>query len=127
MTLAATKSITLPGSDDFFAVRDQISASLALRLRLLGSGPAANQSATAALDSQDWAPCPKLHDENATDKLLCRRQKSIGIDGWKEVLEFAIGNPVLVGYLAYILGLLIAIAVVKTAETGEGPIGRSHS
>jgi len=49
------------------------------------------------------------------------------IEGWKEVLEFAIGNPVLVGYLAYILGLLIAIAVVKTTETGEGPIGRSHS
>ena len=51
----------------------------------------------------------------------------MGIDGWKEVLGFAIGNPVLVGYLAYILGLLIAIVVVKTTETGEGPIGRSHS
>ena len=29
------------------------------------------------------------------------------------------GNPVLVGYLAYVVGLLIAIAVVMTTETGE--------
>ena len=48
-----------------------------------------------------------------------------GIEGWKEVLEFAIGNPVLVGYPAYIVGLLIAIAAVKAAESGEDPIGRS--
>ena len=37
----------------------------------------------------------------------------------EEVLEFAIGNPVLVGYLAYIVGLVMAIAVVKATETGE--------
>jgi hypothetical protein len=55
-----------------------------------------------------------------------RRQKSMDVEAWKEVLELAIANPVLVGYLAYILGLLIAIAVMKTTETGEGPIGRSH-
>ena len=65
-------------------------------------------------------------DENGMDSIGCR-QKSMDIEGWKEVLEFAIGNPVLVGYLAYILGLLIAIAVVKATETGEGPIGKSHS
>jgi hypothetical protein len=51
----------------------------------------------------------------------------MGIDDWKEILEFAIGNPVLVGYLAYIVGLLIAIAAVKATETGESPIGRSSS
>jgi hypothetical protein len=49
----------------------------------------------------------------------------MGIEGWKEVLEFAAGNPVLAGYLAYIVGLLIAIAAVKATESGEGPIGRS--
>jgi hypothetical protein len=49
----------------------------------------------------------------------------MGIEGWKEVLEFAVGNPVLVGYLAYIVGLLIAIVVVKATENGEGQIGRS--
>ena len=49
----------------------------------------------------------------------------MSIEGWKEVLEFAAGNPVLVGYLAYIVGLWIAIAAVKAAENGEGPIGRS--
>ena len=49
----------------------------------------------------------------------------MGIEGWKEVLEFAIGNPVLVGYLAYIVGLLVAIVAVKATETGEGPIGSS--
>jgi hypothetical protein len=43
----------------------------------------------------------------------------MGIEGWKEILEFATGNPVLVGYLAYIVGLLIAIAVVKATEAGE--------
>jgi len=43
----------------------------------------------------------------------------MGVEGWKEVLEFATGNPVLVGYLAYIIGLLIAIAVVTATETGE--------
>jgi hypothetical protein len=43
----------------------------------------------------------------------------MGIECWSEVLEFPIGNPVLVGYLAYIVGLLIAIAVVKAAETAE--------
>ena len=51
----------------------------------------------------------------------------MGMEGWKEVLELAIGNPVLVGYLAYIVGLLIAIALVKATETREGPIGRSSS
>jgi hypothetical protein len=40
----------------------------------------------------------------------------MGIEGWREVLEFPIGSPVLVGYLAYIVGLLIAIAVVKATE-----------
>jgi len=43
----------------------------------------------------------------------------MGVEGWKEVLEFATGNPVLVGYLAYIIGLLIAVAVVTATETGE--------
>jgi CBS-domain-containing membrane protein len=42
----------------------------------------------------------------------------MGIECWSEVLEFPIGNPVLVGYLAYIVGLLIAIAAAKT-ETAE--------
>ena len=49
----------------------------------------------------------------------------MGIQGWKEVLEFATGNPVLAGYLAYTVGLLIAIVALKATETGEGPIGRS--
>jgi len=43
----------------------------------------------------------------------------MGVEGWKEVLDFATGNPVLVGYLAYIVGLLITIAVVMATETGE--------
>jgi hypothetical protein len=30
--------------------------------------------------------------------------------------ELAAGNPVLIGYLAYIAGLLIAIAAAKAAE-----------
>jgi len=51
----------------------------------------------------------------------------MGIEGWKEVLEFAVGNPVLVGYLAYTVGLLITIAAVKATESGEGAIGRSSN
>jgi hypothetical protein len=51
----------------------------------------------------------------------------MGMEGWKEVLEFAVGNPVLVGYLAYVVGLLIAIAVVKAIESGEGPMGSSSN
>jgi hypothetical protein len=43
----------------------------------------------------------------------------MGIECWSEVLGFPIGNPVLVGYLAYIVGLLIAIAVVKATETAN--------
>jgi hypothetical protein len=43
----------------------------------------------------------------------------MGIEGWKEILEFAVGNPVLVGYLAYTVGLLIAVAVVKATEAGK--------
>jgi hypothetical protein len=34
----------------------------------------------------------------------------------KNVLELAAGNPVLVGYLPYIVGLLITIAAVKATE-----------
>ncbi len=33
----------------------------------------------------------------------------------EKVLELAAGNPVLVGYLAYVVGLLIAIAAVKAS------------
>jgi hypothetical protein len=32
-------------------------------------------------------------------------------------LQFAMGNPVLVGYLSYIIGLLIAVAAVKATGT----------
>jgi len=35
--------------------------------------------------------------------------------------ELATGNPVLVGYLAYISGLLIAIAAVRATEARKGP------
>jgi hypothetical protein len=35
---------------------------------------------------------------------------------WKNVLEFAGGNPVLVGYLSYVVGLLIAIAIPKVCK-----------
>ena len=113
VTLAAMKSITLPGSDEFLGWSEWNSGVSDLG----GSGslgrPRTNRP-TLALHSLDWAPGPS-------------RQKSMGIEGWKEILEFAVGNPVLVGYLAYIVGLLIAVAVVKATETGEGPIGRSHS
>jgi len=33
----------------------------------------------------------------------------------EKVLELAAGNPVLVGYLAYVVGLLIAIAAMKAS------------
>jgi hypothetical protein len=50
----------------------------------------------------------------------------MGIEGWSDVVEFPIGNPVLVGYLAYIVGLLIAIAVVKATETAEPTQANEH-
>jgi hypothetical protein len=34
--------------------------------------------------------------------------------------ELATGNALLVGYLAYVVGLLIAIAVAKATEAGKG-------
>jgi hypothetical protein len=50
----------------------------------------------------------------------------MGIEGWSEVLEFSIGKPVLVGYLAYIVGLLVAIAVVRATETAEPTQANEH-
>jgi hypothetical protein len=66
-------------------------------------------------------------DENAMDSSYPPQAEIMGIDDWKEILEFALGNPVLVGYQAYIVGLLVAIATVKATETDESPIGRSSS
>lgn len=37
----------------------------------------------------------------------------MGTEASKKVLELAADSPVLVGYLAYIVGLLIAIAATK--------------
>jgi hypothetical protein len=34
--------------------------------------------------------------------------------------ELAAGNPVLVGYVAYILGLLVAIGAAKATEACKG-------
>jgi hypothetical protein len=34
----------------------------------------------------------------------------------EKLLEVAVGSPVLVGYLAYVVGLLIVIAAVKVAN-----------
>jgi hypothetical protein len=34
--------------------------------------------------------------------------------------ELAAGNPLLIGYLAYIAGLLIAIAAVRATEARKG-------
>jgi hypothetical protein len=38
----------------------------------------------------------------------------------EKVLELAAGNPVLIGYLAYIVGLLIAITAVRATEARKG-------
>jgi hypothetical protein len=35
---------------------------------------------------------------------------------WKNVLELAEGNPVIVGYLSYVVGLLIAIAIPELCK-----------
>jgi hypothetical protein len=40
----------------------------------------------------------------------------MGTSAWKNALELAASNPVLVGYVSYIVGLLIAIAAVKASE-----------
>ncbi len=45
----------------------------------------------------------------------------------EKVLELIAGNPVLIGYLAYIVGLLIAIAVVNATETRTGGQRRNSS
>jgi len=45
----------------------------------------------------------------------------------EKVLELVAGNPVLIGYLAYIVGLLIAIAVVNATEARTGGQRRNSS
>jgi hypothetical protein len=37
------------------------------------------------------------------------------MEAWKNVLELAVSNPVLFGYLAYIVGLLILIVAVEAS------------
>jgi hypothetical protein len=45
----------------------------------------------------------------------------------EKVLELVAGNPVLAGYLAYIVGLLIAIAIVNATEARTGGQWRNSS
>jgi hypothetical protein len=65
------------------------------------------------LDLRQWissiAPSPrgKIHRRISLENM--------GTLAWN-VLELAAGNPVLAGYLSYIVGLLIAIAVAKATE-----------
>jgi hypothetical protein len=44
-----------------------------------------------------------------------------GMEAWKEILELAVGNPLVILYLAYIAGLLITIAAVKVSSSSQKP------
>jgi hypothetical protein len=45
-----------------------------------------------------------------------RGKNSMDALAWKNVLELAAGNPVIVGYLSYVVGLLIAIAIPELCK-----------
>ncbi len=44
-----------------------------------------------------------------------------GMEAWKTVLELAVGNPLVILYVAYVTGLLILIAAVKISSSSQKP------
>ncbi len=46
-------------------------------------------------------------------------KETVGMEVVKRVLELAAGNPVLILYVAYIVGLLITIAALKVSSSSQ--------
>jgi hypothetical protein len=48
-------------------------------------------------------------------------KETAGMEVGKRVLELAAGNPVLILYIAYIVGLLIMITALKVSSNSQKP------
>ena len=48
-------------------------------------------------------------------------KETAGMEVGKRVLELAAGNPVLILYIAYIVGLLIMITALKVSSSSQKP------